>query len=256
MFRKNKVFLFQQPLENAITRRIDQNFNHRTQVIIYGSLANDVMKDVIKKKKDLLINEDRDIYAFQKIVDGSINATLTVSCKSEIKYQETRKKQHKTTIKTVDCKHDDEFNQNNSMITGNTSQFLNCEPKFDSEMKTLIYIVGKDEEENNSILQKLKDIPNMDNNTITMCHLYKNGEASFSSNNTKIQVNHYTTYSIHTVAKDILERIEKCTDFYIENLINEKTNNIKTEILQGFQNTLDEKADVFFDTKSSFSCFR
>ena len=257
MFRKNKIFLFQQPLENAITRRIDQHFHHTTQVIIWGSLANDVMQDIIKKEKELTISEHRDIYAFQKIVEGTIDSKLTVSCTSNINYQETRKKHHKKTEKKVDYKPDDQFGQNNPMATCYTSQFHSCEPKFDSEIKTLIYIVGKDEEENNAILDKLKDIPNISNHTITMCHLFKDGEIRFDSNSAKMQVNNYATYSIHTVAKDILASIEKFTASYIESLISEETNKIKTEILQGMQNTIDAKADEFFDKKSGgFSCFR
>jgi hypothetical protein len=258
MFRNNKTFLFQQPLENQISRQINQPLNNITQVIIWGSLANDVMNDVIKKAKNLIIKDGQDMYAFTEQVKGDIDLRLTVNCKSIINYQEARKKEHKNIKKAVEFEHDDKFDCNSSMSSSHSTQYDTCEPSFDSEIQTLIYIVGKDELENEAILNKMKDIPNINNNhqIITMCHLFKDGQISCSFNIEKMQVSHYSTYNINTLSKDIFKQIKKCNEAYQKNLEKEETNKMKDDILNNFKSTIDQKADEFFDKKSSSCCFR
>jgi hypothetical protein len=215
------------------------------------------MQDLIEKQTDLSINEERDIYAFKHIATGELNATITVSCKSDITYQESRKKHHKMIDKKINCEPHNHFNQNTSMSTIQSDQFQNCEPNFKAEEKTFIYIIGKDEEENNAILNSLQEkMLNVENHHITMCHLHTDGKVTFCSDNRKITVNDYYTFSIHTLGKSILEKIDENTKSYIDHIVKDQTNVIKAEILHVFENTVNEKANEFFEKKSGFMCFK
>jgi hypothetical protein len=258
--KRNKQFLFQEPLSKTEKKSLEQRYEYNAQVIICGAHA----KEVIAALKDLKsdVANEKDTYAFRFRQSGTVNIEVTVDVKSDVKYQETHKK--KIAEHTFD--HKDIINKDSATIQSYSRSYEICEPDFQTDGNLFVAVASKDNDETKKIISQLgTKLANRDvSDWILSLHPdeSKDGGYSFTFGYAEIYdlkgpvtqccISNNDNYA--SIAKTIEEKLKKSAKAHIDNLEKGMVNQTSGGIMKEFEDTLHKKADEFFAEKERGGC--
>jgi hypothetical protein len=152
MFLRKRNFSFQGLATVQKKQTIKENFERRIQIIVSGSHAKEIVQGLDKSNFQNI--ENNNIYFVQHACKGTIDLTLDIDLSSTVSYKEPRnpKKQNKTLFQ-----HDDMIKPHRSFTNGYTSSFTHCSQDLQSHLTTYVFIVGKDNQECETMTRELKN---------------------------------------------------------------------------------------------------
>ncbi|TAK72180.1 MAG: hypothetical protein EPO11_10400 [Gammaproteobacteria bacterium] len=252
MFGKNKVFLFQAPMQKKVTKSINTTYEYKVQVIVCGSYAQDVIAAM--DHPELAMTKEQDIYAFQYSRKGRINGEITVTINSNMNYQEARKKKKKDVI----FEHQDDIAAEISSSESPLDSYELCEPDFQSNLGTYVVIAGEDNQEASHIANELNT--KLGNSkviqyTVLMYPARIEGNSMVWGGSEIIRncpVAPLIQYcaniknSAKPLGKSTIKTLHTGADNHANNLKQEFFDQIKAEIMKEFETTLHHHADDYF----------